>query len=52
MRQGELSWTWEDGLGETFKSGFGKVHTGGWLGLTAITLVAGLVAGVAEALGA
>jgi diacylglycerol kinase (CTP) len=31
--------------------GFEGVHTGGWLGLGVLGVVAGLVAGVAEALG-
>jgi diacylglycerol kinase (CTP) len=59
MREGEvLSWSWEEGVGrgvvgegEAFGVGGGGVNTGGWGGLGVIGLVAGVVAGVAEALG-
>jgi len=44
-----------DIVGETIragmeKMGWGPVHTGGWIGLGVIGIVAGLVSGVAEAL--
>lgn len=63
LRPEELSWTFEDGLRsdsvlsntvrDTFsKWGWQGVKTGGWVGLSVIGVVAGLVAGVAEALGA
>ncbi len=33
-------------------AGFSGLPTGGWVGLTVISIVSGLVAGIAEALGA
>lgn len=57
----EVSWTWVDGfspssipggdiLGDV-KRGQGSLNFGGWSGLGIIGVVAGLVSGVAEALG-
>lgn len=62
IRPQDLTWTFENGVSalkpapnvvsETLaKWGWEGVHTGGWLGLGLIGVVAGLVAGVAEALG-
>jgi hypothetical protein len=54
---GDLSWTFEGGVkrvdvvgGSGGGNGFG-FETGGWMGLGAIALVTGVVAGIAEALG-
>lgn len=62
-RPGDLSWQWDGGVSRsTFHGsewlrsllmnvGVKGLETGGWLGLGAVGIVAGLVAGVAEALG-
>lgn len=66
LRPQDLSWTFKDGvralqpgsiMNKMVKDTLGKwgwqgVRTGGWVGLSIIGVVAGLVAGVAEALGA
>lgn len=62
MRPHDLTWTFENGvsslkpapnvISETLaKWGWEGLNTGGWAGLGLIGVVAGLVAGVAEALG-
>lgn len=48
-----LTWSWDAGVSSTFSGGSaegGKVFSG-WVGLTVVTVCAGLVSGVAEALG-
>jgi diacylglycerol kinase (CTP) len=40
----QLSWTWEHGVSDV-------PGTGGWLGLSVLAAVTGLITGVAEALG-
>jgi diacylglycerol kinase (CTP) len=62
-RPNDLSWQWDGGINQStfgrsdwFTSvmrnvGIKSFNTGGWLGLGAIGVVAGVVAGVAEALG-
>ena len=57
----EVSWTWVDGFSTSpaagddilnnVKQGQGPFNLGGWIGLGIIGVVAGLVSGVAEALG-
>ena len=57
----EVSWTWVDGFSslstaggdimDDVKQGRGLYNFGGWIGLGIIGVVAGLVSGVAEALG-
>lgn len=57
----EVSWTWVDGFSSSpaagddildgVKHGRGSANFGGWMGLGIIGIVAGLVSGVAEALG-
>ena len=57
----EVSWTWVDGFSaspaagddifDSVKQGRGSPNFGGWIGLGIIGVVAGLVSGVAEALG-
>jgi len=57
----EVSWTWVDGFSaslaagddilDSVKQGQGSPNFGGWIGLGIIGVVAGLVSGVAEALG-
>jgi diacylglycerol kinase (CTP) len=52
----ELTWTWERGVNPiayerpSWLPSFNGVQTGGWWGLFAIAVVAGLVTGIAEAL--
>ncbi len=63
----EPAWDWTRGvsgpgvdhssMGQSVKAvlrnaGFSGLPTGGWVGLTVISIVSGLVAGIAEALGA
>jgi diacylglycerol kinase (CTP) len=57
----EVSWTWVDGFSaspaagdgilDNVKQGHGSLTFGGWIGLGIIGIFAGLVSGVAEALG-
>ena len=57
----EVSWTWVDGFSassaarggilDSAKQGRGPLNLSGWVGLGVIGVVAGLVSGVAEALG-
>jgi diacylglycerol kinase (CTP) len=63
FRSTDLSWKWDTGIQSVTFSGsdwlrshlstvsFEGVRTGGWVGLAAIAIVAGLVTGIAEALG-
>ncbi|EGN91833.1 hypothetical protein SERLA73DRAFT_191940 [Serpula lacrymans var. lacrymans S7.3] len=62
MRYSDLSWSWDQGVSTAFVTGqepvksalasigMSGIKAGGWLGLSAITLFAGMVSGVAEAL--
>jgi diacylglycerol kinase (CTP) len=54
IRQAGLSWTFQDGVSSDLRMADaaieGQWNGGGWLGLTAITLTAGIVSGIAEAL--
>jgi len=56
LRPMELTWTWERGVNPiayerpSWLPSFNGVQTGGWWGLFAIAVVAGLVTGIAEAL--
>lgn len=52
MRDSGLTWSWEGGVSPAF-SGGGSSSTAfsGWVGIVTIGIVAGLVSGVAEALG-
>ena len=54
-RQHGLTWSWHDGVSQSFTSGAhgaGSPPTfAGWVGLLTIGVVAGLVTGIAEALG-
>jgi hypothetical protein len=48
-----LTWSWDAGVSSAFSGGSaegGKVFSG-WVGLAVVTVCAGLVSGVAEALG-
>lgn len=51
-RQHGLTWTWQDGVSQSFIGGArGSPAFAGWVGLLTIGVVAGLVAGIGEALG-
>lgn len=47
----DLTWSWDSGVRGYADAENGAMGTGGPLGLLAIALVAGVVSGVAEALG-
>jgi diacylglycerol kinase (CTP) len=51
-RQLGLTWTWQDGVSQSFIEGArGSSTFTGWVGLLTIGVVAGLVTGIGEALG-
>ena len=51
-RQSGLTWTWQDGVSQSFLGARASVPVfAGWAGLLTIGVVAGLVTGIAEALG-
>ncbi|KAH7909171.1 hypothetical protein BJ138DRAFT_1181212 [Hygrophoropsis aurantiaca] len=54
LRDADLTWSWEQGVSPAFlgysSSSDDVAKTGGWAGLAVISLFAGLVTGVAEAL--
>ena len=52
VRQHGLTWSWQDGVSQSFIGGPGSPPAfAGWVGLLTIGVVAGLVTGIAEALG-
>ena len=50
-RQHGLTWTWQEGVSQSFMGGASPPTFAGWAGLLTIGVVAGLVTGIAEALG-
>lgn len=55
IRPTNISWTYENGVSDALRMASPSIECrwngGGWLGLAAITVTAGIVSGVAEALG-